>query len=232
MKFSVSLEKLQEISPKCSNPSPMCASSLNYPTEPGGFKCNFDEFLRRFHTMRTASCSRTSASFSALVVYKSKLRSGCQSESDVFIYKVFFHSSSIAISIASSSSPVKTEREGGKKVYQIFLSSFTLNCLWVGFPARVGPLLISHRALSLSVMNPPPPFVQPPASLFSPLLTHFRLFSFSHFIHQHTTEFSFQLTFYFASTAFICIFVAVFPPELTLSACRPQLFITHLNLKA
>lgn len=39
-------------------------------------------------------------------------------------------------------------------VYQIFLSSFTLNCLWVEFPAPVGPLLIPHRSLYLSVMDP------------------------------------------------------------------------------
>lgn len=41
-------------------------------------------------------------------------------------------------------------------VYQIFLSSFTLNCLWVEFPAPVGPLLIHHRSLCLSVTDPPP----------------------------------------------------------------------------
>lgn len=142
MKSSVSLEKLQEISPKCSNPSPTCASSLGHPTEPGGFKCNFDEFLRRFHTMKTASCSRTSASFSALMVYKSKLRSGCQTGSDVFIYKVFFfHSSSIAISIASSSSRSRQrEREGGKKFIKYFCRPLPLIAFgWVSQLERSVP---------------------------------------------------------------------------------------------
>lgn len=67
-----------------------------------------------------------------------------------------------------------------KKVYQIFLSSFTLNCLWVGFPASVGPLVIPHRTLGLSVMNPLcPTSCLPPLPLF--FLTHSGGFSLSHF---------------------------------------------------
>lgn len=116
--------------------------------------------------MRTASCSDI-CNFSSPHALRSKsnLRSGCLA---VFSETHLPHSVASFIP-APSPSPQRLpprSRQREKKVYQIFLSSFTLNCLWVGFPAPVGPLLIPHRTLCLSVMNPPPPppNLQPPPS--------------------------------------------------------------------
>ena len=109
---------------------------------------------------------------------------------------------------APSSSPVETERGEEKKVYQIFLSSFTLNCLWVGSSAPVGPLLIPHRIACLSVMNPPCPnslLLPSPHSLWRFLFESLHIYFNTHF-NPCTCGFSSELTSYFASSPHIQVF--------------------------
>lgn len=127
--------------------------------------------------MRTAAGSNISSLFGFKTLpHKSNLRSRFLSlsppspeKTHARTFKAAYLSSSpscAAISGASSSSPVRPKRGG--KVYQIFLPSFTLNCLWVEFPAPVGSLLIPHRSSCLSVMDPHPHSpAHPPASLLS-----------------------------------------------------------------
>ena len=95
-----------------------------------------------------------------------------------------------------------------KKVYQIFLSSFTLNCLWVGSSAPVGPLLIPHRTSCLSVMNPPCPtsllLLPPPHSLWRFLFQSLHIYFNTHF-NPCTCGLSSQFTSYFASSAHLRI---------------------------
>lgn len=137
----------------------MCASLRKYPSSWEGLDVTSATFPRCFHTMEAASRSDFCNFFSlhALPSKPNLLPECLKVFPDTYLPD---EAASFILALSPSTQllhlPWWRQREE-KKVYQIFLSSFTLNCLWVGSSAPVGPLLIPHRTSCLSVMNPPCP---------------------------------------------------------------------------
>lgn len=190
----------------------MCASLRKYPSSWEGLDGTSATFPRCFHTMGAASRSDICNFFSLHALpSKSNLLSGCLR----VVPDTYLPDKVASFILALSPSPQLLhlprwrQREGRKKkVYQIFLSSFTLNCLWVGSSAPVGPLLIPHRIACLSVMNPPCPnslLLPSPHSLWRFLFESLHIYFNTHF-NPCTCGFSSELTSYFASSPHIQVF--------------------------